>query len=108
MSLFQEGLQLVLQPHAVPRQLLFPACHGPPQALFGVRYETQHQFLGHQSPDQPLRIAEVMLAPTWCAIGFGLRQMQRPLRGCPAVGTLVSTYVPALSIPASNTAPSIP
>lgn len=68
------GFLLVLQPHAITRQLVFPSHHSAPQALFWVGHETQYKFLRHQPFDKAFGVNEVLLAPTWPAIGLCLRE----------------------------------
>jgi hypothetical protein len=49
-GLFQQRLQLVLQPHVIARQLVFSPRHHPPQTLLGIGHKAQGQLLCHHPP----------------------------------------------------------
>ena len=77
MSLFQQSLHLVLQPHPIAPQLVLLARLRPPQTLLGVGHKAQNQFASHQPFYQAFGIDEIPLASPSAAIGLRLRQMQR-------------------------------
>src|SRR5215468_5258906 len=76
MRLLQQRLQLIVQPHPIPRPLILGARECPPQTLFGIGHKAQGQLLRHKPSYQTFRIAKVFLAPAPTTIGQGLRQMQ--------------------------------
>ena len=46
-GLFQQRLQMVLQPRPNARQLVLSPRHRPPQTLLGIGHKTQGQLPGH-------------------------------------------------------------
>ena len=76
MGFFQQCFQLILQTDFVTRPLILCARECTPQALFGVRYKAQDQFLGNQPLHQTFSVSKIFLAPPPPAVGQGLRQMQ--------------------------------
>src|ERR1700730_16511225 len=73
LSLFQQRLHLVLQPHVIARQLVLSARYRPPQTLLGVGHKAQSQFPRHQPLHQAFGIWEIPLASPPPAIGVRQR-----------------------------------
>src|SRR5258708_653881 len=61
---FQQTLHLILQSDSVACELHLHAGEAAPNTLFPVGHKTQDQLIGDQPPYQPLRIFEIMLAPS--------------------------------------------
>jgi hypothetical protein len=85
-----KGLQLVLEPDSVARELELPAHHRAPQPLLGVRHKAQGQLLGHQPFHQAFGIGKVLLSSAWPAIGLGLGEVQRARRRPGALSRLAA------------------
>ena len=78
MRLFQQCLQLVLQPRSVACELIPGAGDGAPEALHGSRHKAQGQLAGYQPLDQTFAIYEILLASAPATIRQGLRQIRVP------------------------------
>src|SRR5258708_318347 len=78
--LFQQTLDLTLYAYPVACELKFHPGQVAPDALFPIRYKTQNQLLCDQPPHQPLRVLEVMLAPSRSTVGECLCQVQAHMR----------------------------
>ena len=80
----EQRLQPVVELHAVARDLVLAAHHGPPEPLLGVGHKAQGQLLRDQALHQPLRIREVLLAAAGPAIRLRLGEMERARRAARA------------------------
>jgi len=72
----EQGLQAILELHAIAGHLVLAAHHGAPEPLLGVGHEAQGALLRDQTFHQPLRIGEVLLASAGSAIRLRLGEME--------------------------------
>ena len=73
----EQGLQPILELHAIAGHLVLAAHYGAPEPLLGVGHEAQGEFLRDQTFHQPLRIGEVLLASAGSPIRLRLGEMER-------------------------------
>ena len=73
----EQGLQPILELHAIAGDLVLAAHHGAPEPLLGVGHEAQGELLRDQAFHQPLRIGEILLAPAASTIRLRLGEMER-------------------------------
>src|SRR5260370_32779819 len=78
--LFQQTLDLTLEPYPVAYQLQLHPGQVAPDGLPPVSYKTQNEFLCNQPSHQPFRVLEIMLAPSRSTIRKRLPQRQAHMR----------------------------
>ena len=78
MRFLEQRFQSVVQLHAVARDLVLAAHHGPPEPLLGVGHKAQGELLGHQALHQSFGIRKVPFAPAGATIGLRLRKVKGP------------------------------
>ncbi len=72
----EQGLQPILELHAIAGHLVLAAHHGAPESLLGVGHEAQGELLRDQPFHQPLSIGEILLASAGAAIRLRLSEME--------------------------------
>ena len=77
MRFLEEGLEAILQLHAIPRQLILAPGHGAPETLRHIGHKAERQLVRHQPLDQSLGIGEISLPAVPAMIRLRLREMQR-------------------------------
>lgn len=77
MRFLEEGLEAILQLHAIPRQLILAPGHRAPEPLRDIRHKAEGQLVRDQSLDQLLCIREISLPAVSAMVRLRLREMQR-------------------------------